>query len=95
MIVSEDSLQNALAQGEKLEFVLKNGATIHKSGVEDIPTEKDGLKMFTLLSPIPDHIFRPVCLPPSGYISRMVKPGSCAKGGGKLLKVGKAMVWTF
>ena len=88
-IVSGSSQPNLPVIEDNLEFVLTKGRdVIHRSGVQEIPTRMDGLKMFTLLVPIPQKFFRPVCLPPSGYISRMVKPSSCAKGGDKLLKVG-------
>ena len=87
-ITSDSSLHTRPVPEAKLEFVLtQSGNTIHRSGVKDISTNMDGLKMFNLLDPIPEALFRPVCLPPPGYISRMVKAGSCQKGGGKLLKV--------
>ena len=88
IVTSDSSLHSLQVPDDQLEFVLTtNGTTIHSSGVKDIPTNMESLKMFNLLDPIPEEIFRPVCLPPPGYISRMVKPGSCQKGGGKLLKV--------
>ena len=87
-VTSDGSLHIRPVLEDKLEFVLtKSGNTIHRSGVKDISTNMDGLKMFNLLDPIPEEMFRPVCLPPPGYISRMVKPSSCQEGGGKLLKV--------
>ena len=88
IVTSGSSVHSLQVPDDKLEFVLtKNGRTIHSSGVKDIPTNMGGLKMFNLLDPIPEEKFRPVCLPPPGYIPRMVKPSSCQKGGGKLLKV--------
>ena len=87
-VTSDSSLLSHPVPEDKLEFVLtKGGNTIHRSGMKDISTNMDGLKMFNLLDPIPEALFRPVCLPPPGYISRMVKPSSCQEGGGKLLKV--------
>ena len=87
-VASDSSLRSLPVPDDKLEFVLTlSGNKIHRSGVKDISTNMEGLKMFNLLDPIPEEMFRPVCLPPLGYISRMVKPTSCQKGGGKLLKV--------
>ena len=92
-VASGSSHPNLPVIEDNLEFVLSKGRdVIHRSSVEEISTRMDGLKMFTLLVPIPQIFFRPVCIPPSGYISRMVKPSSCAKGGGKLLKVGNACI---
>lgn len=88
VVASDNSLHSQPVPEDKLEFVLiQSGNPIHRSGVKDISTDMDDLKMFNLLDPIPEEMFRPVCLPPPGYISRMVKPSSCQKGGGKLLKV--------
>ena len=90
IVASDNTLASLAVPDDKLEFVLDLGGNkIHRSGATSYPTNMDGLKMFHLLEPIPEEMFRPVCLPPSGYISRMVKPSSCQKGGGKLLKVGQ------
>ena len=92
IIASDNTLASLAVPDDKLEFVLDLGGNkIHRSGATSYPTNMDGLKMFHLLEPIPEEMFRPVCLPPSGYISRMVKPSSCQKGGGKLLKVGQVL----
>ena len=88
IVTSDSSLHSLPVPEDKLEFVLiQGGNRVHRSGVKNISTNMEGLKMFNLLDPIPEEMFRPVCLPPPGYISRMVKPSSCQKGGGKLLKV--------
>ena len=81
VVVTDPAIQDV--PHDRLLFSLVTGFTSTIASV----TNKEKLLALVLQQPIPPDQFRPVCVPPEHYVTKIVKTASCGDENPELLKV--------